>query len=72
MKTLLSKQEQLKSDIKDKQNEVEQANKKLEEAKEEEQNQYDAMKLRIQYLYENSTDNSIWSAILSPMDFPIC
>ena len=29
-----------------------------------EQNQYDAMKLRIQYLYENSTDNSIWSAIL--------
>lgn len=64
MKTLLSKQERLKSDIKDKQNEVEQANKKLEEAKEEEQNQYDAMKLRIQYLYENSTDNSIWSAIL--------
>lgn len=64
MKTLLSKQEQLKSDIKDKQNEVEQANKKLEDAKEEEQNQYDAMKLRIQYLYENSTDNSIWSAIL--------
>ena len=64
MKTLLSKQEQLKSDIKDKQNEVGQANKKLEEAKEEEQNQYDAMKLRIQYLYENSTDNSIWSAIL--------
>ena len=64
MKTLLSKQEQLKSDIKDKQNEVEQANKKLEEAKEEEQNLYDAMKLRIQYLYENSTDNSIWSAIL--------
>lgn len=64
MKTLLSKQEQLKSDIKDKQNEVEQANKKLEEAKKEEQNQYDAMKLRIQYLYENSTDNSIWSAIL--------
>lgn len=64
MKTLLSKQEQLKSDIKDKQNEVEQANKKLEEAKEEEKNQYDAMKLRIQYLYENSTDNSIWSAIL--------
>lgn len=43
---------------------MEQANKKLEEAKEEEQKQYDAMKLRIQYLYENSTDNSIWSAIL--------
>lgn len=64
MKALLSKQEQLKSDIKDKQNEVEQANKKLEEAKEEEQQQYEAMKLRIQYLYENSTDNSIWSAIL--------
>ena len=64
MKTLLSKQEQLKSDIKDKQNEVEQANKKMEEAKEEEQKQYDAMKLRIQYLYENSTDNSVWSAIL--------
>ena len=73
MKTLLSKQEQLKSDIKDKQNEVEQANKKLEEAKEEEQKQYDAMKLRIQYLYENSTDNSIWSVpFWSPMGSPIC
>lgn len=64
MKTLLSKQEQLKSDIQDKQNEVDQANKKLDEAKEEEKKQYEAMKIRIQYLYENSTDSSIWSAIL--------
>lgn len=72
MKTLLSKQEQLKSDIKDKQNEVEQANKKLEEAKEEEQNQYDAMKLRIQYLYETVRIIPSGLPFWSPMDFPIC
>lgn len=64
MKTLLSKQEQLKTDIKDKQAEVEQANEELIEARRVEQEQYEAMKLRIQYMYENSTDNSIWTAII--------
>ena len=64
MKSLLAKQKQLKTDISNKQNEVELANRQLAEAKDDEKQQYEAMKLRIQYLYENSTDNSIWTAIL--------
>lgn len=69
MKTILAKQEQLKVDIKSKQAEVEQANEELAEAQRKEQEQYEAMKLRIQYMYENSTDNSIWTAILEADGF---
>lgn len=64
MKTLLNKQETLKGDISKKQAEVEQANEELKEAKRVEKEQYEAMKLRIQYMYENSTDNSIWTAVI--------
>lgn len=64
MKTILSKQETLKGDISKKQAEIEQANEELEEAKRVEKEQYEAMKLRIQYMYENSTDNSMWTAII--------
>lgn len=63
MKTLLAKQEKLKQDIQDKQDEVARADKQLKQAKEEEKEQYQAMKLRIQYMYENSTDNSVWTAL---------
>jgi cell wall-associated NlpC family hydrolase len=61
---LVSKQKSLKKQIKSKQAEVEEANEELAAAKEAEQEQYEAMKLRIQYMYENSTDNSIWSAVI--------
>lgn len=64
MKTLLGKMDQLKSDIKDKQAEVEKAADELVEAKRVEAEQYEAMKLRIQYMYENSADESLWTAIL--------
>lgn len=64
MKLLLGKQEKVKGDIEDKQDEVEQANKELVKAKKKEKEQYEAMKLRIQYMYENSTDNSLWTAIV--------
>ncbi len=64
MKLLLGKQEKLKGDIEDKQDEIELANKELLKAQKKEQEQYEAMKLRIQYMYENSTDNSIWTAIV--------
>ncbi|MDD6480921.1 MAG: NlpC/P60 family protein [Lachnospiraceae bacterium] len=64
MNALLDKQETLKGEIKNKQAEVEKANASLTEAKKVEKEQYEAMKLRIQYMYENSTDNSIWTAIL--------
>lgn len=62
--SLVSKQEKLKTDIKSKQAEIEQADQELTEAKRVEKEQYEAMKLRIQYMYENSTDNSAWTAII--------
>ena len=53
---LLTDMELLESDMADKQVEIDQA------AQEQEEIQYEAMKLRIQYMYENS-DNSVWTAI---------
>ncbi len=64
LKSLMSKQETLKQNIKDKQAEVEQANQELVDAQDKEEEEYKAMKLRIQYKYENSTDNSLWTAII--------
>lgn len=64
LKSLMSKQETLKQNIKDKQAEVEQANQELVDAQTKEDEEYKAMKLRIQYMYENSTDNSLWTAII--------
>mgnify|MGYP004683510717 FL=1 len=64
LKSLMSKQETLKQNIKDKQAEVEQANRELVDAQTKEDEEYKAMKLRIQYMYENSTDNSLWTAII--------
>lgn len=64
LKTLMGKQEDLKQSIKNKQTEIEKADQALQKAQKEEQDQYETMKLRIQYLYENSTDNSIWTAII--------
>lgn len=61
---LLADQKKLAGDIDNKQVEVDEANKELDEAKKVEAKQYKAMKLRIQYMYENSTDNSLWTAIL--------
>lgn len=46
--------EQLQSDYEVKQQELEQVQQELEEAKEQEFKQYEDMKLRIQYMYENS------------------
>lgn len=64
MNELVAKMDQLNQDIADKQAEVEQAADELVSAKQAEAEQYDAMKLRIQYMYENSVDTSIWTAIL--------
>lgn len=61
---LLSDQKKLEGDIEDKQAEVEKANEELEKAQKVEAEQYKSMKLRIQYMYENSTDNSLWTAII--------
>lgn len=69
LKKLMAKQEELKDSIQSKQVEIEKADEALQKAEEEEQAQYEAMKLRIQYLYENSTDNSIWTAIIESDGF---
>ena len=63
LNTLLVEQKKLAGDIDNKQTEVDEANKELDEAKKTEAKQYKAMKLRIQYMYENSTDNSMLTAI---------
>jgi cell wall-associated NlpC family hydrolase len=64
LEEILDKQKSLKTEIEQKQSEVEEANEQLEAAKELETEQYEAMKLRIQYMYENSTDNSLWMAVM--------
>lgn len=65
--SLLTDMEILKSDIETQEQEIEQANADLEVARMEEQQQYDAMKLRIQYMYENG-NKSIWEAIVGAED----
>ena len=64
MNTLVANMEKVKGDIENKQNEVERAALELSKAKEAEAKQYVSMKLRIQYMYENSAQSSLWTAIL--------
>lgn len=54
----------LEEDIIYKQLEIEQAESDLAAAEEQEVQQYEAMKLRIQYMYENS-DSSMWTTLVS-------
>lgn len=60
--SLLTDMEILAGDMDTQEAEIEQANADLETAKLEEQQQYDAMKLRIQYMYENG-NQSIWATL---------
>lgn len=52
----------LEEDITNKQAEIDQAEADLEAAKQREAEQYEAMKLRIQYMYENG-DASVWTTM---------
>lgn len=61
--SLLTDMDILENDIEIQKAEIVQANADLEQARLDEQQQYAAMKLRIQYMYENS-DQSFWSAIV--------
>lgn len=63
MMQLLTDMEILEGDIAAQEDEIEQANADLEHAKYEEEQQYEAMKLRIQYMYENS-DTSMFAALI--------
>lgn len=49
----------LESDLADKEVEIQEAQVAFEEAKETEERQYEAMKLRIQYLYESGNENYV-------------
>lgn len=60
--SLLTDMEILAGDMETQEAEIAQANADLEMAKLEEQQQYDAMKLRIQYMYENG-NQSIWTTL---------
>ena len=61
---ILAAQKKLQADITSKQAEIEQNQKDLAAAQEKQQEQYDAMKKRIQFMYENSTEDNIWTAII--------
>lgn len=61
---ILAAQKKLQIDITNKQAEIEQNQKDLAVAQEKQQEQYDAMKKRIQFMYENSAEDNIWTAII--------
>ena len=62
---LLTDMDLLENDMDAKQDEIDQANADLEVAQEKEQTQYNAMKTRIQYMYENG-DSNYWEQRASP------
>ena len=61
---ILAAQKKLQKDITNIQAEIEQNQKDLAAAQEKQQEQYDAMKKRIQFMYENSAEDNIWTAII--------
>lgn len=63
MMILLTDMEILRGDIQTQEMEIEQANADLANAEAEAQGQYDSMKVRIQYMYENG-EQSIWTALI--------
>ena len=62
---LMMEQEILDSEIKATQVAINQAEKDLKAAKKKEKEEYEAMKLRIKYMYENSTQDSVIDAVLN-------
>lgn len=64
LSSLMTQQEQLQVEMETTQANIEQTTIELEEARDKASEQYESMKLRIQYMYENSTEDNIWTAIL--------
>lgn len=64
LSNLIDQQNKLKAEIEDTQASIEQTKMDLELAKAEALHQYDLMKIRIQYMYENSTSDNVWAALL--------
>ena len=65
LNNLLTLQEELASEISATQSAIEETQKELELAQADADEQYAAMVLRIQYMYQNSAEDSLWEAILS-------
>ncbi len=63
LSNLISQQNVLEAEISSTQVALEQTQAELEKAKEDAQNQYEAMKLRIKFMYENSSSDNLWAAI---------
>ena len=64
METLMEAQQTLQENIEAKSQEIEACNQSLAEAEAVRDEEYEAMKLRIQYMYENSTDESFLEAFV--------
>lgn len=61
---LISNQNALKAEVSATEKELKQTQKELDQAKKDAADQYKAMKIRIQFMYENSSDDNLWTAIL--------
>ena len=61
---LIEQQNLLKLEIEETQSSIEQTKMDLEIARAEALKQYESMKIRIQYMYENSTSDNVWAALL--------
>lgn len=68
LEDLAKEMEQLQSQYSQKQSELEQVQQELAEAKVQQAEQYDAMKERIQYMYENSSNNNYLAMLLTSGD----
>lgn len=64
LSALMEQQTELEGDIAQNTAQLTITQQELEAAKKDEQEQYEAMKLRIQFMYENSTQDSFWEAII--------
>lgn len=63
LSNLISKQKELESEINGTQDEIEKTQAELEVAQDDAQRQYEAMKIRIKFMYENSSSDNLWTAI---------
>ena len=63
LSNLISKQDKLEKEIAQTQAELDKTSKELETARVEAQEQYEAMKIRIKFMYENGSDDNLWTAI---------
>ncbi|WP_022749595.1 C40 family peptidase [Lachnobacterium bovis] len=66
---IISSQEGIKNDIANKNKEIDKAKKDLDKAKAEEEKEYNEMKERIKYMYENSSSDSLWEAVVDSKSF---